>query len=698
MKNLKKLWLWCKGPSSDLALFILVLILANVVGNSAFFRLDLTSNRVFSLSPASTRILKTVEDPIKVDVFFSSNLPAPYNGVQRYLKDLLTEYRSASRANFSWVFHNMEKAESEELAQEYGLRALQIQEVKNNEVGFKMAWMGLAIVYSDAIETIDQITSANALEYKLSTTIGKMINTTDALAGLTGKVAVNLYLTPELKNFQIAGLDKIESASRAAVNALQPRFDEKIEFNLMPIRGTADVDAASLRYGLQKVSWVDDGSGKAGAGVFGLVLEHGDKFKLVPVEMNRGIFGGYALTSLDYLEKDISDTLQALVSRSLKIGYLTSNGERDIQDDERGAGRLAMLASDYYDFEEIALYERDIPADISCLVVNGPRSYYSDLELYRMDQFLLRGGRLLILADSLEERQDQQMSWMGSMPSYEPIDHRLNILLNKYGLNIETNYVFDEKCYSVQQRGLGEFPLYYVPIITRERLAKNHPITKNLDHILLLKPSEITIREDIPATVRATVLAKTTPNSWVEGDISKINLSPLGMDRPKEPELLGEHAVIALLEGRFSSAFDAQILPDQGDVDDLPGRVVDRAIEADRHLNASVQDGAIVVMGTSEPGSSSLLDEHGAQPIAVLMRNVLDYLNGNAELNQMRVKSLDLNLLRDHENSTKNFVKALNMYVLPLLVLLSALIAWRMRKNRRRAIERRYALIKNEEK
>ena len=65
----------------------------------------------------------------------------------------------------------MNKPENQKIAQGYGLRQVQIQQVKNSEVGFKQVWMGLAIVYGDAIELIDGITSDSGFEYNLTTKI-----------------------------------------------------------------------------------------------------------------------------------------------------------------------------------------------------------------------------------------------------------------------------------------------------------------------------------------------------------------------------------------------------------------------------------------------------------------------------------------------------------------------------------------------
>ena len=94
---MKKFINWLKSSSSDFALFIILIILANIVGYNAFARFDLTGPKSYSLSKASKTIVKNLEEPLSVRVFFDDNLPSPYNSVAQYVKDILTEYKGASR-------------------------------------------------------------------------------------------------------------------------------------------------------------------------------------------------------------------------------------------------------------------------------------------------------------------------------------------------------------------------------------------------------------------------------------------------------------------------------------------------------------------------------------------------------------------------------------------------------------------------
>jgi len=131
-------------------LYTAVIVLANVVGLTMFFRTDLTQNRMYSLSDASKTAVSTLSEPLNIKVFFSKNLPAPHNNTERYLRDLLTEYSAEAGNYFNFTFYNVSqegditaKADrNKEMARDYGIQPIQIRVMENDELKFKNAFMG----------------------------------------------------------------------------------------------------------------------------------------------------------------------------------------------------------------------------------------------------------------------------------------------------------------------------------------------------------------------------------------------------------------------------------------------------------------------------------------------------------------------------------------------------------------------------
>ena len=61
---MKKFINYLKSPKSDIFLFVLLLILANLVVSRSYFRIDLTSPKSYSLSKGSAQVVKTLEEPL----------------------------------------------------------------------------------------------------------------------------------------------------------------------------------------------------------------------------------------------------------------------------------------------------------------------------------------------------------------------------------------------------------------------------------------------------------------------------------------------------------------------------------------------------------------------------------------------------------------------------------------------------------
>ena len=95
------------GKYVKLIVYLIVIVLVNIVGLTLFFRLDLTENRVYSISDASQKVVSTLSEPLTINVFFTKNLPAPYNNTERYLHDLLEEYAIHGNRYFNYTFYDV---------------------------------------------------------------------------------------------------------------------------------------------------------------------------------------------------------------------------------------------------------------------------------------------------------------------------------------------------------------------------------------------------------------------------------------------------------------------------------------------------------------------------------------------------------------------------------------------------------------
>jgi gliding-associated putative ABC transporter substrate-binding component GldG len=96
---------YTKNNIKQLAVIIVVLIVANVVSNSFFKRFDLTSDQRYTLSETTLNTLKNVTEPIYIDVFLDGDFPAEFKRLQSETFQLLEEYK-AYNSNIIFKFNN----------------------------------------------------------------------------------------------------------------------------------------------------------------------------------------------------------------------------------------------------------------------------------------------------------------------------------------------------------------------------------------------------------------------------------------------------------------------------------------------------------------------------------------------------------------------------------------------------------------
>ena len=106
-------------------------------------------------------------------------------------------------------------------------------------------------------------------------------------------------------------------------------------------------------------------------------------------------------------EAEISIALKGLVATTMpKVGFLVGHGERDSkQDGDRNYNRFAQdkpfrysLINQGFAFEDVSL-DKEIPADISILVIAELRGPVTNEQIKYLDDYVARGGNLLIAGE-----------------------------------------------------------------------------------------------------------------------------------------------------------------------------------------------------------------------------------------------------------------------------------------------------------
>ena len=77
---------------------IFVIIFLNVIGNYIYTRFDLTSEKRYTLSKATKRLLKDIDETVLVRVYLEGNeLPPDFVRLQNETKEMLNQFRAYNK-------------------------------------------------------------------------------------------------------------------------------------------------------------------------------------------------------------------------------------------------------------------------------------------------------------------------------------------------------------------------------------------------------------------------------------------------------------------------------------------------------------------------------------------------------------------------------------------------------------------------
>jgi ABC-type uncharacterized transport system involved in gliding motility auxiliary subunit len=206
-----------------------------------------------------------------------------------------------------------------------------------------------------------------------------------------------------------------------------------------------------------------------------------------------------------------------------------------------------------YDVEQVNPMGEDIPDDITTLLVIHPKNL-PDPALYALDQFVLRGGRLIAFVDPLsladQEAQPQQMGMMMGGNSSD-----LNKLTQAWGLAYDGGRaVADLRSATRVRTGDGRAERNASWLTLRdETLAQDEMATASLEYLMM--PFAGAFTGQAAKGLKLTPLVQAAPGA---GSVEAMMLAMPGSDRAPAMNAATSTQYIAVrLSGTFPSAFPA---------------------------------------------------------------------------------------------------------------------------------------------
>ena len=426
-----------------LALIVVLLIVA-VISSNNFFRLDLTSERRYTLSESTKNVLRKLDSPVYFRIYLAGDLPPDFVKFQVSIREMLEEFRAYGRENIHYDFIN---------------------------------------IYDEKDEAVRNRTVMNLYNKGLSVTNIKM---RDAEGGSSDKI----IFPGAVLNYR--GLE-------FPVNLLKNNPSLPHEVNLS--------------------------------------------------------------NSIQSLEYEFSKALHSLSKDDVpRIAFIEGHGELD-------SLQTFSIMNELKNFFQVdrGVISGNLEAllDYEAIIIAQPMRPFGEADKFAIDQYLMRGGKVLWFIDPVVTLPDSLSSGMTIS-----LANQLNIedLLFKYGIRIDYNVVTDLQCNYVPvnisvdatSEDTEMRPWVYSPLLSA---PSSHPVTRGLNYI---HGQFISAFDTIPVNegaVTRTVLLSTSARTQSRRVPLRITMDEVSRD-PDPARFTESHLPVAVLsEGVFPSFFRNYSVP-----------------------------------------------------------------------------------------------------------------------------------------
>ena len=684
-------------------LWLAAVVLLNAASTTLFFQADLTEGKVHSLAPQSIEAVSRLREPLTIRAFFSTDLQAPFNNIERAVKDLFDSYAGHGGEFFNSTFHTIgdgpEAQETELLARDYLIYPIQVEQVDRTEVVVRSVYSGLAIVHGDLVETIGALTSTDGLEMRITEAIGRLTERVSVLLALEEDIAVRLYFSGELAALN-PGLQALPAAVGGIVEELNGSYFGRLAFTAVDpsVSGLDPMDALRLQLTPLGFRTADGEDRFAYAGI--VLYSEGKTLTLNLIETTPQ---GARVADPETIRRSVDSTLKGLLGSQPEIGYLAdfgtppyrgnlTEGRQPVMTDL--ADLFALLSRDYQ-YRGLLLTDREIPPDLRTLLIVSPQEPLSEWALFQIDQHLMRGGALLAFVDTHSIFTTQTFGGGSSLQI--PRQTGLEELLAHYGVRVRPTYVLDDEQAFVQVQpnergGVTESRIAFVPIVRRSEMDTSWPPLQRLDDVLVMNASPLELTGAQP-DARFVEALRSSATAWeVPGATDLID------PRATTPPPAEERAASLLAvygEGRFTSYFADRTPPvrpvDEEDDEEQEGTLLagDAVQAAPQVVPESAPGARLFVIGTSTILGNGFIEAGQQNPNTMLIHNLVDYLSGQEDRAALRGRGGLVRRLGTFSTDIQSAVKTFLIAGPPALVALAGAALWLWLRLRQRGIQAR---------
>lgn len=481
--------------------------------------------------------------------------------------------------------------------------------------------------------------------------------TKQLLSGLEQPLEVTLYLTGDLNS----GFRRLKTATEELTEELgvYARVDcrtfdaetEKIPEQLSPI----------VIHERQKDGKTAQTTVYPYAGV-----RYGNRSAIVSLlKNNRGMSGEENLNiSIENLEYAFAEAIHGLLQTEAPcVAFIEGHSELP----EENVFDISTSLSRYFRIDRGVLGDDPHILDpYKVVIIADPQGSFSDADKYILDQYLMRGGRILWVLNGVRF-SNQVLADEGFTPVL-PLDLNLTDMLFRYGVRINPALVQDVQCLPIpvnvssdpQNPNLQPMPWYYAPLLLTSQVS---PVTRNVAQVscTFASPIDIVGGED---GIRKEVLLATSSASRLIATPAEVDLTDIN---PDMQTFKYQFIPVAFaLEGKFESVFAHRMVPEgiQTREETLAKSVPTRqvVVASGSIIRNDIQQGQALPVGYDRYSGMQFGNRD-------FLTNAVLYLADDEGLIALREKTVALRLLNDkraHDERTKIQVISI---VTPVLIL-----------------------------
>lgn len=518
-------------------------------------------------------------------------------------------------------------------------------------------------------------------------------STKELLSNLKDVVYVKVYLEGEFP----AGFKKLRNSTREMLDEFRVYAKGNIEYEFINPSVGANEKERNLIYnqladkGLQPTNLeMKDGDAVSSQIIFpGAIMTYINRDYPIQLLKNRLGAGPDEMlnNSIEGLEYELANGIRQLTrQKKPRIAFDIAHGEPDsiyLYD-------LTQTLKANYDVERISIsgkIENDSlisnlnPYDV--LILAKPTMPFQEQDKFLIDQFVMRGGRVLWMLDGMSASMDS----LKDAPTTMAIDLPLNLedQLFRYGARINPNLLMDLKCSPIpmvtgvtgNQPRTQLRPWVYFPVSFPEN---THPIVRSLNAVLFKFASSL---DTVGArSIKKTVLLSSSQYTKTVFSPARISLT-VARDRPVMEQYNKHNLMLSvLLEGEFQSVFSNRV----------PLELQNYRIGFKKQSAANkmivVSDGDVALNDVKRSAGRIFplgFDSYTKQQFGnkSFLLNCIDYLCDDSNLIELRAKELKLRLLdKTKMENEKMFWQVLCTAGPVLILVLLGVIQFILRKKK----------------